>query len=167
MIDLQIPSEYKYLIQNAEIKQINNRRIEGFSKQLSADAWSGGVDQEYTIYFVIEFDHDINKFGGWENELVSENRSIKGTNISKVGAYVEFDTRQNQIIQTRSAISYVDIEGARGNLKTEISDPFKWNFEEIRQAQVDSWNEILNRVEISSNDKREKTRFYTNLYRSY
>lgn len=167
MIDLQIPSEYKYLIQDAEIRQINSRRIEGFSKQLSADAWSGGVDQEYTIYFVIEFDHDINKFGGWENELVSENRRIKGTNLSKIGAYAEFDTRKNQIIQTRSAISYVDIEGARLNLKTEISDPFKWNFEKIRQAQVDSWNEILNRVEISSNDKREKTRFYTNLYRSY
>ncbi len=45
-------------------------------------------------------------------------------------------------------------------------EPFGWNFEAVRKHQSDSWNNILNRVRIYSNDYREKVRFYTNLYRA-
>ena len=46
-------------------------------------------------------------------------------------------------------------------------EPFGWNFEAVRKHQSDSWNNILNRVRIYSNDYREKVRFYTNLYRAF
>ena len=167
MIDLQIPTEYNYNILEAQIKQVSSRRIEGYSKQQSPDAWSGGINQDYTIYFVLEFDQDIKKFGGWENKTLSENRTIEGQNLEDVGSYVEFDTTQNQVVQCRSSISYVDLAGAGNNLQKEITEPFNWDFEAVRKAQVKAWNEILNRVQISSTDKREKVRFYTNLYRSF
>ena len=167
MIDLQIPTEYDYNILEAQIKQVGPRRIEGFSKQQTPNAWSGGVNQDYTIYFVLEFDQDIKKFGGWENKILSENRTIEGKNLEDVGSYVEFDTSKNQVVQCRSSISYVDLNGASNNLQKEISEPFGWDFEGVRKEQKKAWNEILNRVKISGIDKREKGRFYSNLYRSF
>lgn len=41
------------------------------------------------------------------------------------------------------------------------------DFEAVHKHQSDSWNNILNRVRIYSNDYREKVRFYTNLYRAF
>ena len=61
MIDLKIPAEYKYDLEEATIKKVSDYRIEGFSKQFSANVWSGGVNQEYTVHFVIEFDRPIIK----------------------------------------------------------------------------------------------------------
>lgn len=167
MIDLQIPTEYNYQILETEIRQVNDYKIEGFSKQQSKNVWSSDADQDYTVYFVIEFDQKIRKFGGWINQTLSENKPITGTNVEKAGCYVEFDTRTNQQVQSRSALSFVDIDGARKNLQQEISDPFGWNFDAAYQNQKNTWNELLGRLEISSNDAREKMRFYTNMYRSF
>ncbi len=60
----------------------------------------------------------------------------------------------------------MSIENAALNLKTEISDPFNWNFDLVRNNQEKVWNDLLGRVAITSNDQREKERFYTNMYRS-
>lgn len=74
MIDLKIPSEYGYQIVEGSVKQTGARRIEGFSKQLSKNVWSADADQNYTIYFVIEFNKDIKKFGGWARSYFMGNR---------------------------------------------------------------------------------------------
>jgi len=166
MIDLRVPAEYGYDILGFEIKKVSATRIEGFSKQHTANAWSGGVDQDYTVYFVIEFDRPIVKFGGWRNGKSQTISSlVKGGASSDAGAYVEFDTRQHQVVQARSGISLVSLEGASGNLKTEIETPFGWSFANVRQHQADTWNNIFGRLAITTEDSREKTRFYNNMYR--
>ncbi|MCU6167834.1 glycoside hydrolase family 92 protein, partial [Enterobacter roggenkampii] len=49
---------------------------------------------------------------------------------------------------------------------TEVSSKFEWDFDAIRQNQVDTWNDIFNRVQITTNDRLEKVRFYNNMYRA-
>ncbi|MBK5720913.1 GH92 family glycosyl hydrolase [Dysgonomonas sp. Marseille-P4677] len=167
MIDLKIPAEYGYNILDAKITQVNERRIEGYSKQQSKNIWSTDSDQDYTVYFVIEFDQDISKFGGWINENILDKADLSAKNPNNMGCFAEFDTRQNPIVQVRSAISYGDMEGARRNLQEEIANPFGWNFDHIRDFHRKEWNGILSRINVQSNDRREKIRFYTNMYRSY
>jgi predicted alpha-1,2-mannosidase len=167
MIDLMIPAEYRYNILEARIRQVNSRRIEGYSKQQSKGVWSTDADQDYTIYFVVEFDREIRSFGGWINDETKDLKELYATNPEKMGCFVEFDTRQDRVVQVRSGISFVDREGAARNLEKEIADPFKWNFDAVHKSHRDTWNEILSRVKVESNDQREKKRFYTNLYRSY
>jgi predicted alpha-1,2-mannosidase len=141
--------------------------VEGFSSQISPNTWSGGVSQEYIVHFVIEFDQPVKNFGFW-----TEEGTITGTNLHKkenpedTGAWFEFDTENNPVVQVRTGISYVSIENAMKNLETEISQPFEWDFEAVRQYNVDTWNHLLQRVRISTNDQREKRRFYTNMYRA-
>ena len=167
MIDLKIPSEYDYQIVEGSVKQTGARRIEGFSKQLSKNVWSADADQNYTIYFVIEFNKDIKKCGGWHDHTLWETDTMTARYPHRFGCYAEFDTTDHPEVMVRSGISYVDMAGASNNLSNEITEPFGWNFEAVRKHQSDSWNNILNRVRIYSNDYREKVRFYTNLYRAF
>lgn len=167
MIDLKIPCEYDYQIVEGSVRQTGARRIEGFSKQLSKNVWSADADQNYTIYFVIEFNKDIKKFGGWLDHTLWEKESMIAENPQRFGCYAEFDTKDQPEIMVRSGISYVDMAGASNNLSSEITEPFGWDFEAVRKHQSDSWNDILGRVQINSNDYREKVRFYTNLYRAF
>lgn len=167
LIDLQNPAEYGYNLEEVFIEKVGETRIEGFSKQLSPNTWSGGISQEYTVHFVVEFDQPIKNFGVWTENGVQQNVNIlKINNPDDAGAFAEFDTKDNQIVQVRTAISYVSIENAGLNLETEITKPFAWDFETVRKNNLDTWNNIFDRVKISSNDKREKMRFYTNMYRA-
>ncbi|MCF0057980.1 GH92 family glycosyl hydrolase [Dyadobacter sp. CY356] len=166
MVDFQIPTEYGYKIKNIKIDKINDHSIEGYSDQLSRNVWSGGVDQQYKVHFVIEFDQPIKNYGVWLNDEVKENSNLLADSAKTAGIYLEFDTKNNKVVQLRSGISYVSVENAALNLKTEISDPFNWNFDQVRNNQEKVWNDLLGRVDITSNDQREKERFYTNMYRS-
>lgn len=166
MIDLAIPAEYGYQILEAEITKVDDHRIEGFSHQLSRDVWSGGVDQEYIVHFVMEFDQPIATYGSWTDDKASKTTNLKTKNPDKAGMYVAFDTRKNKKIQLRTGISYVSIENAALNLEEEITKPFDWDFDAIVEANRSAWNELLGRVKIKTDDQREYKRFYTNMYRS-
>lgn len=167
LFDLIIPSEYPYNSIEAYIRKTGESSIEGFSHQISPHTWSGGVSQEYTVYFVAEFDQKINDFGVWTDKFVWRNTdTLHVQGALDAGAFTGFDTRENNKVQLRTAISYVSIENARENLETEIIKPFGWDFEAVRQANRDAWDILLNRVKITTSNRLEKVRFYTNMYRS-
>ena len=167
LLDLQNPAEYSYKLEEIFIEKVSDTRVEGFSKQLSPNTWSGGISQEYIVHFIAEFDQPIKNYGFWTEDGIRKNTTrLKVEKCNDAGAYFEFETKENNVVQVRTAISYVSIENASENLETEISNPFGWNFEAVRQNNLDTWNELFNRVKISSSDKREKMRFYTNMYRA-
>jgi len=166
LIDLHIPAEYDYQLEEIEIRKVNEKRIEGFSHQLSKNVWSRDADQRYTLHFVIEFDQPILSMGGWINDKLQESTILKAKSIQDAGVWLEFDTKQNPVIQTRTGISFVSLKNAAENLEKEISQPFGWNFNAVRQNQVDVWNNLLGRVKITTNNRFEKIRFYTNMFRA-
>jgi predicted alpha-1,2-mannosidase len=169
MIDLQTPAENRYQLAEVNLKKVSDHRIEGYSKQFAPQVWiaqAGSSEQEYTVHFVIEFDQPIRKFGTWVNDNIGEGDLVQIKDAKDAGAYVEFDTRNNRVVQVRTGMSYVDIAGASRNLETEISKPFGWSFDKVRNNQQQVWDELLSRLKIKTNDRREKIRFYTNMYRA-
>ena len=167
LIDLQFPAEYAFKLEDVFIKKISNQRIEGYSKQLSPNTWSGGISQEYIVHFVVEFDQPIADFGVWTDDGIQANTNeLKVKNPKDAGAYIEFDTKTENVVQIRSGISYVSIENASQNLETEITKPFGWDFDAVRKNHVATWNNLFDRVKISTDDRREKMRFYSNMYRA-
>lgn len=167
LLDLVIPAEYRYNSIDAYIEKTGESTIEGYSHQLSPNTWSGGISQEYIVYFVAEFDQPITGFSVWTERGVQENTEIlKIRNANDAGAIAEFDTKEKNVVQLRTGISYVSIENARENLQTEVIEPFGWSFDAVRKSNVDTWDELFNRLKIVTNDKREKIRFYSNMYRS-
>ncbi|MBT31435.1 MAG: hypothetical protein CMO01_17405 [Thalassobius sp.] len=166
LLDLIIPAEYSYNSKEIYIKQTGKSSIEGYSKQETPNTWSGGVSQEYVVHFVAEFDQPISKFSVWTENGVMEKNEFKAKDLKDAGAIVEFDVKKENIVQLRTSISYVSIENAKENLEQEIAKPYGWNFEAVRNGQMDAWNKLFNRVQIESRDQREKMRFYSNMYRS-
>jgi predicted alpha-1,2-mannosidase len=166
MIDLQIPAEYTYELEGVQIRQVDAHRVEGFSKQLTPNTWSGGVSQAYTLHFVMEFDQPIAGFGVWSDGSVERESSLETGRVGDAGAFVEFATDGERVIQVRSGLSLVSLENARLNLRQEVTEPFGWDSEAVRRNQVEVWNELLNRVRITTTDRREKVRFYSNMYRA-
>lgn len=168
MIDLHIPAEYDYLLKEVEIKQVNTTRIEGRSHQISPrpTVWSNDADQEYTVNFVIEFDQPIKKIGGWKDDEIFDSKVISGNDLKDAGVYVEFDTKKSNVVQVRSGISLVSIENAADNLETEITKPFGWIYEAVVENQKNVWNDYLSRIQIETDNRLEKVRFYSNFYRS-
>ncbi|GAB3650203.1 GH92 family glycosyl hydrolase [Echinicola sediminis] len=167
LLDLIFPAEYAFNSKEVYIKRTGESTLEGYSHQVTPNTWSGGVTQEYIVHFVAEFDQPISNFSVWTDQGVQEGTELLKVKAPKdAGAIVEFDVHQNNVVQLRTGISYVSIENARENLETEVSKPYGWSFEAVRKGHVDTWNEIFDRLLISSKDQREKMRFYNNMYRS-
>ncbi len=168
LIDLHIPSEYDYILPEVQLRRVSSTCIEGVSHQLSRQVWSSDADQDYTIYFVIEFDKPMTQFGVWtDGELVmNPKEGITGKDLKDAGAFAEFDTTKDSVVQVRTGISLVSLENARQNLATEISGPFGWSFDGVCRNLSDTWNDLFNRLKITSNDRSEKMRFYNNMYRA-
>ncbi|MCP4453615.1 MAG: glycoside hydrolase family 92 protein, partial [Planctomycetes bacterium] len=167
LIDLQSPAEYRYTLEEVTLRKISDHRVEGFSKQLSPNTWSGGISQAYTVHFVVDFDQPIRAMGVWTDAGIQAGETVLKTGkVKDAGAFIEFDTRENPVVQVRTGISYVSIDNARENLEAEVIRPFGWAFDSVRQHQLDTWNDLFNRVRITTQDRREKRRFYSNMYRA-
>ena len=167
ILDLVIPAEYKYILKEAYLQRTGESTIEGYSHQHTPNTWAGGISQEYTVHFIAEFDQPISNISVWSDDhLQEETEILRVKNAEDAGAIIEFNTCENNVVQLRTGISFVSIENARENLEEEIVKPFGWDFEAVRQSNVDTWDELFERVKITSNDRREKIRFYNNMYRS-
>jgi predicted alpha-1,2-mannosidase len=166
LVDLHIPSEYDYKLKEIKLKKINDYRIEGSAHQLSTNVWSTDASQDYTVYFVLEFDKPIKNIGGWINDKIQYGDTFEASDIKNAGLFLQFNAKTNPVVQVRSGISLVSIDNADLNLKTEIAKPFGWNFNAVRQNQVNTWNDIFNRVKISTTNRLDKVRFYNSMYRS-
>ncbi|WP_075556862.1 GH92 family glycosyl hydrolase [Parabacteroides timonensis] len=166
LVDLHIPAEYDYQLKDIEIKKVSDTRIEGFSHQLSKNVWSSDADQEYTIHFVIEFDQPILSMGGWINEKQQLTDRLTARDIKDAGVWLQFDAGKSPVVQARSGLSLVSIANAADNLEKEISTPFGWKFDAVRTNQQNVWNDVFNRLQITTNNRLEKVRFYTNMYRA-
>ncbi|MBR5174733.1 MAG: GH92 family glycosyl hydrolase [Bacteroidales bacterium] len=168
MIDLHIPAEYRYDLVDVDVRKVSDYRIEGISHQLTPrpHVWSDDADQDYIVHFVMEFDAPILRTGAWKEDEVMQTERLVAHGISDGGMFVEFDTKEHPVVMMRTGISLVSLDNAGLNLRTEISDRFGWDFQAVVDNQKAVWNDILDRIDITTDDRLEKVRFYTNMYRA-
>ena len=165
LIDLLFPSEYGFEIFYTEIKKISDTEIEGISYQQSLRKANYN---EYTLHFVMRFDKPFKNLNGWvKEEVMKDVESVSsGFGHKDVGAFVTFDTKEGEQIQVQTGVSLVSVEQARLNLETELN-PFNWDFDAVKKDSQKEWNNLLSAIEIEDSREELKTKFYTNLYRSY
>ncbi|MDQ7949910.1 MAG: GH92 family glycosyl hydrolase [Pedobacter sp.] len=165
LFNLLIPAEYPLTVLDAKITRVSDTEIEGYSKQKSGNFMSTGGFNDYTVHFVARFNKPFKAFGGWKGKTISKSiKEIAGSD--DVGAYVDFDTQEGEVVLLQTAISYVSIEQARLNLATELG-PMNWDFEAAVKQARDTWNKLLGKIKVEGGTEENKKKFYTNLYRSY
>ncbi|MCF8363262.1 MAG: GH92 family glycosyl hydrolase [Prolixibacteraceae bacterium] len=117
------------------------------------------TDYPYIVYFVASFDSEIESFGAWENENITTGmKTIKGDSVA---AYLTFKLEDNKTLKVKTAISYVSIENAMINLEDEIPE---WDYDAVVQKTQNKWNDVLSRIDITSDNPDDYETFYTALY---
>lgn len=165
MFNLLFPAEYPFIVTDAKVTRVSDTEIEGYSKQQSGNFMKEGGFNDYTVHFVARFNKPFKAFGGWNGAKINKtDNHIEGS--GDVGGYVDFDTKDGEVVLLQTGISYVSIEQARLNLNQEMN-PFKWDFEAAHQFARDTWNNLLSKIKVEDKNELNKKKFYTNLYRAF
>ena len=143
-------------------------RIDAARRTLSGQVTTGGFCWRdpaylpYTVYFVVEFDAPVAAHGVWKGALKRpETDTISGKDF---GAYLTFRPAKGRPVRMKTAISFVSVENARLNLRTEIPG---WNFEQVRQQTQADWTQRLGQLTVQAGGTAdEHATFYTAVYHS-
>lgn len=167
LVELHPQCEYDIQLKNVSVKLVGDRRIEGSCRQFSGGVWSYDADQDYTLHFVVEFDRPIKRLGSWcDGKVEQQIAGLESGSCREAGLFAVFDPTEAPVVKVRSGISLVSVANAAENLAVEVVKPFGWDFEAVRQNQVDTWNDLFGRLTVKTADRLEKVRFYNNMYRS-
>ncbi|MFK4144835.1 GH92 family glycosyl hydrolase [Streptomyces sp. NPDC004065] len=112
----------------------------------------------YTVYTVTRFDRPFTAYGTWDGATVTP-----GSRTGHGGAYLRFDTREDPTVEATTALSYVDADGAAGNLRAEGGRTFG----AVRLAARRAWEDRLSDVRVSGGDPARRRTFYSALYRAF
>ena len=116
--------------------------------------------KEQYLYFYAEFSKPIASCHLFENGQHLDEPKAQG---DRVKAYFDFDVADGQPVVMRIALSAVDVEGAKNNLKAELADG-DFDFDALKQKAFDKWNNEMKRYEVAGNVEQDKTVFYSALY---
>ena len=141
ILDLKESTLSTEKIYEAFAKVENDSAISGFRR-------SGYWARDQYLYFYAEFSKPI----------VSYEKNNEGL----VYAF-DFQNDGTPLVM-RIGISAVDVEGARKNLQSEITD---FDIEALAAKTYDAWNFELNRILVESDNQRDKKIFYSALYHSF
>lgn len=121
---------------------------------------SGGVPQNFKNYFVMKFDKDFTYTAAVADGRI--NTADVKAECNHAGGIVGFKTSRGEQVNVRIASSFISEEQALENLKELGSD----SFDEVKARGRKTWNDVLGRIEVKSDDIDHLRTFYSCLYRS-
>ena len=77
--------------------------------------------------------------------------------------YLSFKTSENEKVKVKIGTSFISMDQARRNLKTEIGH---WDFNQTAQETKQEWNNVLHKMDIEGSEEDKKI-FYTALQRCH
>jgi predicted alpha-1,2-mannosidase len=152
----------KHRVIGSEIRLVGDRAVEGKVTTLS---FCGG--HQYATWFRIEFDRPFASFGVWGQAggTPGARYSMESEYEPFNGAWLSFDLAGARSVTATSAISHVDLEGARANLRAEAKrDGRLLTFDAMRGAAQQAWRDALSKVRVEGGSRDDRVVFYTALY---
>lgn len=147
---------------------------EGVDKEVVKESWIEIADDgsitgyrrtrdwadDQHLYFYAEFSVP---FSGVT--LYCDGQAVTGSSVdgSNVKAVFDFDASISDTVVMRIALSAVDAQGAKNNLKAELSDD-DFDFDMMADNAFRKWNDELKRVEVCGGTDKDLTIFYTAMY---
>jgi predicted alpha-1,2-mannosidase len=151
----------RHSVIGSTVDVVGDRVVEG---KLVTRSFCGG--HQYTTWFRIEFDRPFKAFGTWGETggLPGARHSMEGE-AKLNGAWLSFDMSKGKAVTAISAISHVDAEGARNNLRSDGMRGGKLlGFEQMRKQAQDTWRKELASIRVQGGNQDDRTVFYTALY---
>ncbi|QDH71677.1 GH92 family glycosyl hydrolase [Marilutibacter alkalisoli] len=152
----------RHRVIGSAIEVVGDRAVEG---KVTTMSFCGG--HQYSTWFRIEFDRPFKSFGTWGQAggTAGSRFSMEGEHDPWNGAWLSFDLSKGRAVTAISAISHVDAEGARINLRADGMKNGKLiGFDAMRETAQDAWRKELASVRIEGGSSDDRTVFYTALY---
>jgi predicted alpha-1,2-mannosidase len=118
------------------------------------------TDKETREYFCAKFSRPLHSYQTWKGNDLSHAAGQTGDNI---GIVSDTGTTAGEQIEVRVGISYISTEQARRNLEREIS---RETFDQVKSQTREIWNSTMSGIDVTGGTERQRTIFYTALYRS-
>lgn len=121
------------------------------------------------VYFAAQFSKPFKYYGTFDAGYYTPESGAslfpyKNEEIGeKIGAFLIYETNQNEQILVKVGISFVSEDGALNNLKQEIDH---WDFDKVRLDAENIWDEELSRINVNDPSEDKKQIFYTAVYHS-
>jgi predicted alpha-1,2-mannosidase len=106
-----------------------------------------GQSAGFSGYFVIRFDKQVSVI----SQLQGQQQIVVSAGLEKV-------------VNVKAGTSFTSFDAASKNLDKEIP---AWDFEGLKKASEDTWNQTLGKVVVRGGTEDDKVKFYTALYHSY
>jgi predicted alpha-1,2-mannosidase len=126
--------------------------------------YTGGFsDGNYKIYYCARLSKKPASIGTWYNGAISEGSLLQKAQkkMDRIGAYVNYSTKENEEIYLKIAISFKSVEQATLYLDLEIPE---WDYNQIKQQARNKWNHELSKLVVEGGTESEKRIFYTAAY---
>jgi predicted alpha-1,2-mannosidase len=152
----------RHRVIGSQIRVDGDRAVEG---KITTVSFCGG--RSYSTWFRMEFDRPFKAFGVWGQAGGAEGArfSMESEHDPHNGAWLSFDLGDARSVTAVSAISHVDPEGARNNLRAEGTKGGKLlSFDAMRAQSQATWERELASVQIDGGSQDERSVFYTALY---
>lgn len=139
-------------IYEAELKQTADNELVGMRNT------RGWVDNQH-IYFVAQFSKPLKSVQFIsDGKETTDAKEVKGNRIQAVAGF-----GQEKEIVAKVGVSVVSIDNARENLNHDIPH---FDFDSIRNQALNSWNQVMDKVQVKGGTEAQRTNFYTAWYHS-
>ncbi|HEX4136375.1 MAG TPA: GH92 family glycosyl hydrolase [Bryobacteraceae bacterium] len=145
---------------NAQFAVTGNNVVQGSEEVKGPVGQIAETGKETREYFYIEFSRPFNNYQTWQNDDLSHAAKQSG---DQIGFVTDSSSIAGEQIGVRVGLSYISAEQARRNLEREIPG---WTFDQVKASTRSLWNEALGQVRTVGGTDRQRTIFYTALYRS-
>ncbi|PPL03692.1 GH92 family glycosyl hydrolase [Parapedobacter indicus] len=149
------------------VRVVNDTLITGYRQ-------TSGWARTRTVYFAMTFSKPFTSYGrksydkpqaykGFWRKFNQEKNfaDLAGRDLTM---YFDFDTRENDEVLVKLALSPVSQQNALANLNHEIPH---WNFDSVKAAGQDWWNNELSKIDIETISEDDKVNFYTSMYHTF
>ena len=181
LLDFEIPAEEKTDILAVDFVRRSATAFEGHVRQ--RNQYAGTHD----VWFVLESSRPLSGVRTWRNApytgtednygtawrrrselaaLAPAGLHATGSLARNRGVVLDLTTAGHEAVVIRTGLSFVDIEGARANLKAEAA-PFGFDFDRVAAHAREIWNARLGAVAVSDENPSRTDTFYTALYRTF
>lgn len=113
------------------------------------------------IYFYAEFSQPCTSSRAWQGMQVPRTRNQQPQ--PGPGIVADFRLGNGERLGVRLGISHISVEQAQKNLGQEIPG---WDFARAQAAARAVWSKALGRIAVAGGTEKQRTIFYTALYRS-
>jgi predicted alpha-1,2-mannosidase len=151
----------RHAVVGSSIEVVGDRAVEG---RVTTKSFCGG--HQYTTWFRLEFDRPFQAHGVWgEDGGLPDGRHNMEGEAQPNGAWLSFDLDATRAVTVVSAISHVDAEGARNNLRADGMDHGRLlGFDAMRKRAQAAWSRELGSVRVTGGSADDHAVFYTALY---